>query len=56
LLNYISLDDFSNWEIQKNEKRKSYYEFVKELIIDPSWEKIINAKKEIIAVEDHVIF
>jgi len=53
LLNYIPLDDYDKWESIKNEKRKSYYEFVKELIIDPSWEKIINAKKEIVAVEDH---
>jgi len=54
LLNYISLDEYSQWESQKNDKRKSYYEFVKELIIDPLWEDIINAKEEIVAVEDHV--
>ncbi|ORX45764.1 RabGAP/TBC [Piromyces finnis] len=53
LLNYISLDEYDEWETKKNEKRKSYYEFVKELIIEPSWEEIINAKKEIVAVEDH---
>jgi hypothetical protein len=47
------LDEYSQWESQKNDKRKSYYEFVKELIIDPLWEDIINAKEEIVAVEDH---